>query len=156
MFHYQVGDTLRSARSVASVRSVTIHPRLSWTSLCQHCWNILRSLKDSGGGICTRRGPREWANSEKWGELRRRQVTVTPQGDRVPLQPAAGEQRQGNRGQPPPHKAKKKHKWNIIYQERRPPSLQAGAPSKERRQEQAVLGGELITHHYHRLGDFIL
>ena len=38
IFHYQVGDTLRSARSVASVRSVTIHPRLSWTSLlCQHC-----------------------------------------------------------------------------------------------------------------------
>ena len=33
--------------------------------------------------------------------MRRREVTVTPQGDRVPLQPTQGEQRQGNRGRLP-------------------------------------------------------
>ena len=35
--------------------------------------------------------------------MRRREVTVTPQGDRVPLQPTQGEQRQGNRGHLPPY-----------------------------------------------------
>ena len=30
-------------------------------------------------------------------------MTVTPQGDGVPLQPAQGEQRQGNRGHRPPY-----------------------------------------------------
>ena len=86
-------------------------------------------------------------------------MTVTPQGDGVPLQPAQGEQRQGNRGHLPPYtrrKIKKKHN----SQDRRPPTtFPAFSPKvhgKERRQEGGGGGGgELITH-YHRLGDFIL
>ena len=82
-------------------------------------------------------------------------MTVTPQGDGVPLQPAQGEQRQGNRGHRPPYIYIAVLK--TFSQDRRLPTFPAFPPKlhcTERRQDPAG-GGELITH-YHRLGDFIL
>ena len=51
-------------------------------------------------------------------------MTVTPQGDGVPLQPAQGEQRQGNRGHLPPYTRRKTKKNTIHRIEGLPPPSQ--------------------------------
>ena len=63
-------------------------------------------------------------------------MTVTPQGDGVPLQPAQGEQRQGNRGHLPPY-TRRKIKKTQFTGSKAPHHLPSLLPEGARQGEEA-------------------